>query len=157
MVLSFVSQTRLKSHMKWPEMKFWIGKHEAISTFVFTIGQWVVSLTWPNGRKTDSISLQLILLGRSLMKIWPWRGFCFFWFFGSIFLLFVTNSGIEGTFSIVSGDVNTMSAMYFECRPKQDFLKLILSISPYLPKCSRNSSENFKNYDTSLKFHSKKF
>lgn len=96
-------------------------------------------LTFPNWPKNVLISSSLISDVRPPTKILPWRAFAFF---GSTFLLLMTCSATAVTFSIASGDLYTMNAKPRDRPVCGSVLTLMLSISPYCPKCSRNSSAN---------------
>lgn len=107
--------------------------------------------TVPNWPKNALISSSLISVVRPPTKILPWRAFAFF---GSTFLLLMMCSGATETLSIDSADAYTMKAKP-RLRPVcGSVFTLMLSISPYCPKCSRSSSVARKRNRMGLGMHS---
>lgn len=94
-------------------------------------------LTLPYCAKYDLISSSLISLLKPPTNILPYLALAFF---GSTFLLLITWSPEAITLSIDSDDLKTIKANPLDLPVFGSVLTLILSISPYVLKCSRSSS-----------------
>lgn len=100
-------------------------------------------ITFPNCPKNVLISSSLISVVSPPTKILPWRAFAFF---GSTFLLLMMCSATTVTLSIESAAAYTMNAKPRERPVCGSVFTFMLSISPYCPKCSRNSSANKNDF-----------